>query len=142
MTEPITLEFTFEELQMIYKYIEYHDYDCDKPLLEKIRNAYPKPDVIEIGGVKYQRVEEPPKPMDEVMDEVINRMVEERNSKKLWNIMRDKLGFSIDMCDEIVDAVEEWIPEPQSTSGSQNTFVEIIVEGYNDCLKEMKEILR
>ncbi len=41
MTEPITLEFTLEELQMIYKYIEYHDYDCDKPLLERIRNAYP-----------------------------------------------------------------------------------------------------
>jgi hypothetical protein len=41
MTEPITLEFTLEELQMIYKYIEYHDYDYDKPLLEKIRNAYP-----------------------------------------------------------------------------------------------------
>jgi hypothetical protein len=41
MTEKITLELTLEELKMIDKYIEYHDYDCDKPLLEKIRNAYP-----------------------------------------------------------------------------------------------------
>jgi hypothetical protein len=79
-----------------------------------------------------------PKPMDEV----INRMVEERNSKKLWNIMREKLGFSVDMCDEIVDAVAEWLPKEQSAAGSQNTFVECNVEGYNDCLREMKEMLR
>ena len=42
MTEPITLNLTLKELQQIDKYIEYHDYDCDKPLLEKIRNAYPQ----------------------------------------------------------------------------------------------------
>jgi len=41
MTEKIALELTLEELKLIDKYIEYHDYDCDKPLLEKIRNAYP-----------------------------------------------------------------------------------------------------
>jgi hypothetical protein len=69
-------------------------------------------------------------------------MVEERNSKKLWNILKDKWGFPEDACGDIVEAVAEWLPKEQSASGSQNTFVEEIVEGYNDCLREMKEMLR
>ena len=53
MTEKIALELTLEELKLIDKYIEYHDYDCDKPLLEKIRNAYPHRSHIEEA---YKRV--------------------------------------------------------------------------------------
>jgi len=73
---------------------------------------------------------------------VILKQVEKYKSKKLWYIMRDKLGFSIDMCDEIVDAVEEWLPEQQSAAGSQNVDVEFLVDGFNDCLRKMKEMLR
>lgn len=73
---------------------------------------------------------------------VILKQVEKFKSKKLWYIMRDKLGFSIDMCDEIVDAVEQWLPEQQSAAGSQNVDVELLVDGYNDCLRKMKEMLR
>jgi hypothetical protein len=73
---------------------------------------------------------------------VILKQVEKFKSQKLWYIMRDKLGFSIDMCDEIVDAVEEWLPEPQSAAGSQNVDVEFLVDGFNDCLRKMKEMLR
>jgi len=73
---------------------------------------------------------------------VILKQVEKFKSKKLWYIMRDKLGFSIDMCDEIVDAVEEWLPEQQSAAGSQNVDVEFLVDGFNDCLRKMKEMLR
>jgi hypothetical protein len=50
----------------------------------------------------------------------------------LWEIMRDKLGFSIDMCDEIVDAVEEWLPPIHDTNDYQ----------WNKCIKMMKEKLR
>lgn len=139
MTEKITLELTLDELKLIDKYIEYHDYDCDKPLLEKIRNAYPKPDVIEIGGVKYQRIEEShPKPMDDVVD----RLIKKYKAQKLWNRVRDELGYSIDCCDEIVDLVEKWIPEPQSAAGSQNVDVEFLVDGFNDCVRKMNEMLR
>ena len=139
MTEKITLELTLDELKLIDKYIEYHDYDCDKPLLDKIRNAYPKPDVIEIGGVKYQRIEEPhPKPMDEVVD----RLIKKYQAQKLWNRVRDELGYSIDCCDSIVDLVESWLPEPQSAAGSQNVDVEFLVDGFNDCVRKMKEPLR
>ena len=73
---------------------------------------------------------------------VILKQVEKFKAQKLWNIMRDKLGFSIDMCDEIVDAVEEWLPEQQSAAGSQNVDVELLVEGFNDCVRKMKEMLR
>ena len=89
------------------------------------------------SGIEWDRKDNP-KPVDEV----INRMVEERNSKKLWNILKDKWGFPEDACGDIVEAVAEWLPKEQSASGSQNTFVEEIVEGYNDCLREMKEMLR
>jgi len=73
---------------------------------------------------------------------VILKQVEKFKSQKLWYIMRDKLGFSIDMCDEIVDAVEEWLPEQQSAAGSQNVDTELLVDGFNDCLRKMKEMLR
>jgi hypothetical protein len=80
-------------------------------------------DYATIMGVKYKRVEEP-KPTT------------------LWDVMRDELGFSIDMCDEIVDAVEEWLPKEQSAAGSQNVDTELLVDGFNDCLRKMKEMLR
>jgi hypothetical protein len=90
----------------------------------------------------YDEVEWDRKDNPKPMDEVINRMVEERKSQKLWNILKDKWGFSEDACGDIVEAVAEWLPEPQSAAGSQNTFVECSIEGYNDCLKEMKGMLR
>ena len=46
--------------------------------------------------------------------------------------MRDQLGFSIDMCDEIVDAVEEWLPPQHDTNDYQ----------WNKCIQMMKEKLR
>ena len=73
---------------------------------------------------------------------VILKQVEKFKARKLWYIMRDKLGFSIDMCDEIVDAVEEWLPEQQSAAGSQNLDTELLVDGFNDAIRKMKEMLR
>ena len=73
---------------------------------------------------------------------VILKQVEKFKAQKLWYIMRDKLGFSIDMCDEIVDAVEEWLPEPQSAAGSQNVDTELLVDGFNHCLDKIKMMLR
>ena len=76
-------------------------------------------DTATIMGVKYKRVEEP-KP------------------KKLFDVIRN-LGYSVDMCYEIVDAVRCWLPEPQSAAGSQNVDVEFLVDGFNDCLKKIKD---
>ena len=110
---------------------------------------------------KDYKVEEEPKPMDDVMDrlenkykqaeenaasymtdEVIDRVVKKYQAQKLWNRVRDELGYSIDCCDEIVDLVEKWLPEPQNAAGSQNVDTELLVDGFNDCVRKMKEMLR
>ena len=51
MTEKIALNLTLKELQLLDKYVE--KTDDTYSVLMKIKHAYPKPDVIEIGGVKY-----------------------------------------------------------------------------------------
>jgi hypothetical protein len=105
--------------------------------------------------------DEPTKPMSEVMDrlenkykdaeenaasyitdEVVDRMLKKYQAQKLWNRVRDELGYSIDCCDEIVNLVESWLPEPQNASGSQNVDTELLVDGHNHCLNKMKEMLR
>ena len=83
------------------------------------------------------KVEEP-KPMDDVID----RLLEKYKSQKLWNMMRNELGYSIDCCDEIVDLVEKWLPKEQSAEGSQNAFAIDATEGFNHCLNKMKGTLR
>ena len=68
----------------------------------------------------------------EPISELIKRYGEENRPPSLWSIARDKLGFSIDMCDEIVDAVEEWLPKEQDTNPYQ----------WNNCCRLLKEKLR
>lgn len=87
---------------------------------------------------KEDGVFEEPKPMDDV----VNRLLEKYKSQKLWNMVRNELGYSIDCCDEIVDLVERWIPEEQSAEGSQNAFAIDATEGFNHCLKKIKGMLR
>jgi hypothetical protein len=82
--------------------------------------------------------QEEPKPMDDVID----RLVEKYKSQKLWNMVRNELGYSIDCCDEIVDLVERWLPKEQSAAGSQNVDVELLVDGFNDAIQKMKGMLR
>ena len=84
------------------------------------------------------KVEEEPKPMDDVID----RLLEKYKSQKLWNMVRNELGYSVDCVNEIVDLVERWIPEEQSAEGSQNTFAIDATEGFNHCLKKIKGMLR
>ena len=79
-----------------------------------------------------------PKPMDDV----VNRLVKQYQYQKLYNRVRDQLGYSIDCCDEIVDLVEDWLPKEQSAAGSQNVDTELLVDGFNHCVSKMKEMLR
>jgi hypothetical protein len=75
-------------------------------------------------------------------DEVVDRLIEQHQAQKLWNIMKDKWGFTEDECSDIVEAVAEWLPKPQSSSGSQNVNTELLVEGFNHCLDKIKGMLR
>ena len=90
----------------------------------------------------YNEVECDEKDNPKPMDDAINRLLEKYKSQKLWNMMRNELGYSIDCCDEIVDLVEKWILDEQSAVGSQNVDVELLVDGFNDCVRKMKEMLR
>jgi hypothetical protein len=76
------------------------------------------------------------------MDDVIDRLLEKYKSQKLWNMVRNELGYSIDCCDEIVDLVERWLPKEQSAEGSQNAFAIDATEGFNHCLNKIKGTLR
>ena len=76
------------------------------------------------------------------LQKVIDKMVEERKSKKLHNMLKVQLNYDVMVCDDIVDIVEEWILDEQSASGSQNVNTELLVEGFNDCVRQMKEMLR
>ena len=81
----------------------------------------------------YDEVEWDEKDNPKPMDEVVNRLVEKHKSQKLRNMLKVQLDYDGMVCDDIVDIVEDWLPKEQSAAGSQNTFVEIVVEGYNDC---------
>ena len=76
------------------------------------------------------------------IQKIIDKMVEERKSQKLWNILKDKWGFSKDACGDIVEAVAEWLPKEQSAAGSQNVNTELLVDGFNHCLEKIKGMLR
>lgn len=81
-------------------------------------------------------------PASYITDEVVNRLVEEHKSQKLWNILSNKYDYISATCDDIVSAVEEWLPKEQSAAGSQNVDTELLVDGFNDCLRKIKEMLR
>jgi hypothetical protein len=93
----------------------------------------------------YDEVEWDEKDNPKPMDEVVDRLVKKYQYQKLYNRVRDQLllgGYSVECCDEIVDLVEDWMPKEQSAAGSQNVNTELLVEGFNDCVRKMKEMLR
>lgn len=81
--------------------------------------------------------DKPTKPMDEVVE----KLVKEHQAQKLYNQLIER-GYCNEHCEEIVDLVEDWLPEPQSAAGSQNVNTELLVDGFNNCVRKMKEMLR
>jgi hypothetical protein len=113
-----------------YDEVEWDEKDNPKPMNEVMNRLENKYKDAEENAASY------------MTDEVIDRMVKKYQAQKLWNRVRDELGYSIDCCDEIVDLVEKWLPDPQSAAGSQNVDVEFLVDGFNDCVRKMREMLR
>ena len=108
----ITLNLTLEELKQIDKYVELNDET--RPLFDKIKNAYPRPTTL------YDVIE------------------------NWWSdIFTVSSTDDMETCiDTLVDRIETWLPKEQSAAGSQNVDVEFLVDGFNDCLKEIKGKLR
>ncbi len=44
----------------------------------------------------------------ELLDNILKQI---KPKPSLWNEMRDKLGYSVDCCNEIIQVVEEWLPK-------------------------------
>ena len=90
-------------------------------------------------AVKQGVVSSVDKPKDDFMD----KMVAELKGQTLYDICRE-------WCDDdenppvsvLIDRIEEFLPKPQSAEGSQNAYVESAVEGFNDCLNNIKRKLR
>jgi len=131
----------------LLKEMEKHKTPCEEAF-KKVFNHYPNEKDFREGiwfgfekGYNASKEDckvEEPKPMDEV----VNMLVKKYQYQKLYNRVRDQLGYSIDCCDEIVDLVEDWLPKEQNASGSQNVNTELLVEGFNDCVRKMREMLR
>lgn len=76
-------------------------------------------DIIEIGGVKYKRIEEPQSFYD-----------------KLWGLLKTKLGDTVD-CDEMADRVRDLIRE-NIPSPTRNKFKSEYLLGYNEAIRQVK----
>ena len=78
------------------------------------------PDTIEIGGVKYKRVEDTQPFYD-----------------KLWGLLNSEIRDNVYACDEMADKVRdlirEHIPEPV-----KNNFMSEYLLGYNEAIREVK----
>jgi len=98
----------------------------------------------EVRKGKYDEVEcdEKDNPPYRITDEVVDKLIKEQQAQKLYNRLYDELSYDFDSCNDIVDIVEEWILDEQSADGSQNVNTELLVEGFNDCVRKMKEMLR
>ena len=78
----------------------------------------------------------------ELMDKIVDKLIKEHKAQKLFNRLYDELGYDFETCENIVELVEDWLPEPQSAAGSQNVNTELLVDGFNHYLQKMKEMLR
>ena len=170
MTEKISLNLTLEELEIIDKYIELND--DTRQLFDKIRSAYPKSPVEtaykRVFG-EYPPTDPSVSNFDdnqwfafqkgyscgygdglENSNEMSKKPVE-KQSKTLTDVVYrwwdDVFAIHSDWdmetsIEDLVDQVEQWLPKPQSAAGSQNVYVEFLVDGFNDCLKKIKSKLR
>jgi hypothetical protein len=87
------------------------------PYTKQMINQQP-PDIIEIGGVKYQRVEEPKPPtLYEALHEVY-------------------YGTNYVHKEEICGVVERWLPAEVIEDGEDYN------NGWNDCLKLMRDKIK
>ena len=80
------------------------------------------PDTIEIGGVKYKRIEEPP-----TLSNKLETWIEYGNFSQSKDVL----------VNEILNIVKEFIPEPV-----KNNFMSEYFLGYNEAIKKMEEKLK
>ena len=135
-----------------FKNDENLEHITDKETIELLNNAWFKDynEVVELAKPAeevFDRLEDKYKEAEEnsasyITDDVVDRLVKEYKAQKLFNRLVDELGYDFDASNDIVDLVEDWIPEYQVAAGSQNVNTELLVDGFNDAILKMKEMLR
>ena len=55
-------------------------------------------------------------------------MLKKMEFETLWEVMRNKLGFSADMCDEIVTAVEEFLPKVEELVVEPSSMEDLVLK--------------
>ena len=66
--------------------------------------------------------------------DLIEKWSEENKPPTLWEIIRNDLGYSVDLTNEIIDAVEKWLPK-EDPRPSYDTMQ------WNKCVRMMREKL-
>jgi hypothetical protein len=66
--------------------------------------------------------------------DLIEKWGEENKPPTLWEIIRNDLGYSVDLTNEIIDAVRQWLPkeDPQPSYATMQ---------WDKCVRMMKEKL-
>ena len=135
MTNTITLNLTLEELKTLDKYVELNDET--RPLFDKIRNAYPKPetllDVIRNLGYSY-----------DCCYEIVDAVEEFEKSKEpeKWDVVRESLKWCEEHPNENpLDYLKPQTPE-QVDAGLRNAMRQAKKEGvFDEPTKPMNEVL-
>ena len=66
--------------------------------------------------------------------DIIEKWGEENKSPTHWEIIRNYLGYSVDLTKEIIDAVEKWLPK-------ENPRLSYDTMQWDKCVRMMREKL-
>ena len=104
-------------------------------------------------AIKQGIIPEVNKPTDELIEKLIKnppKFLKFELGQSLTNLIYDwwedvfTTNSNDDMetsIEDLVDRIDKWLPKSQSAN-SQNTYVELAVEGFNDAIKKIKGKLR
>ena len=92
------------------------------------------------SGIEWDEKDNPPEPTStvfrqKIFDGIKSVFYDPDYERTHWKM---KVNMAVD---EVLTHFYDIIPEEQSAVGSQNVDVEFLVDGYNDCLNEIKSKL-
>jgi hypothetical protein len=81
---------------------------------------------------------------DDFMDEMVAELKGQNLTEILYLWWSDVFTTHSDWdmetsIEDLVDRIELFLPKEQSAAGSQNVDVELLVDGFNDCLKKIMD---
>lgn len=133
-----------EKLKKAQKRGERVHKDVERVVRESVKWCEEHPDKDPLDWLKPQTPEQVADGLKEAFREAVKQGVVSSPTKPqtLYDICVDWKNADINpQVSDLIDAVEQWLPKEQSAN-SQNAYVESAVEGFNDCLQQIKSKLR